>query len=147
MLRGKWRYLLLRSCTSPCVKLRPLPCETTNRLIVEAIELDILVDSIFVLLLVDHPIVDLDLLPDLAILLLLQHQLLHEHAPLLLLCTVLRTQLLVLLQQGPVLIVDTLRNVGDELEMMLKFGLAFLLISTGVSFAGLALLHLLLHLG
>lgn len=91
MLRSQWRYLLLRPCTSPCIELRPLPCETipANSLVIEAIELDILVYSIFFLLLVDHPIVDLDLLPDLAVLLLLQHQLLHEHAPLLLLRTVL----------------------------------------------------------
>ena len=86
-------YLILRPCASPGIKLRSLPSQTipTNRVLVKAIKLNILINAVLLLLLVYESIVYLDLLSHLAILFLLKHKLLNKHAPFLLLGTVLRT--------------------------------------------------------
>jgi hypothetical protein len=73
LLLSEWRYLILRPCTPPGIKLRSLPSQAIppNRVLIEAIELDILVNAVLLLLLVDESVVDFDLLSHLAILFLL----------------------------------------------------------------------------
>lgn len=54
---------------------------------------------------------------------------------------------MILLEQGPILVIDPLSNVSNQLQVMLQLSLPFLLVGPRVSLARLALLHFLLHLG
>ena len=57
----------------------------------------------------------IDIVSYLLVVLLLYNQLLHEHLPLVLLRLEVALQLGILLREGPVLVVDSLRNVRDQL--------------------------------
>lgn len=69
------------------------------------------------------------------------HELPHEQLPVVLLRLVLVPQLLVLLKQRPVLVVNPLGDVGDQLQVMLQLILPVLKLRTGFSLVGLPLFH------
>jgi hypothetical protein len=69
------------------------------------------------------------------------YELPDEELPVVLLCLVLVPQLLVLLQQRPVLVVYPLSDVRDQLQVMLQLILTVLQLRTGFSLVSLSLLH------
>ena len=149
LLGCKGRNLIVRTSAASSVELGSFPRHEIahNGLLIELIELNVLINALFLLLLINQSLVYLNLFSDSAVLLLLEHQLLHKHSSLLLLRPILRPQLLVLLKQRPILVVNPLRDVRNQLEVMLQLGFAFFLIGPLVALVGLALLYLLLHLG
>lgn len=95
----------------------------------------------------DDALVEVDLLANLGVFLLLHDQLLDQQLPVVLLRLVLALQLLVFLHQRPVFIINPLGNVSDELQVVVQLVLPVLQVGGLVTFLGLALLDLLLHLG
>ena len=82
------------------------------------------------------------------VLFLLHDELLHQQFPIVLLRFELIPQFLVLLKESPILIVDPLSYVCNELKVMLKFILTVLKFRTRISSLALfALFNLLFHLG
>lgn len=110
------------------------------------------IDSIYInifilLLLLNDPLVELDLFLDLCILLLLHDQLLHKQLSIILLSPILSLQLLVLLHECSILIVYPLSNICNQFQMMMQLILSILQISSLIPFLSLPLLNFLLHLG